>query len=217
MTIGTDLADEITANETTGLIDPVHTPVQYGHDLVDVLGEMKPVMPEAQGKASIAAQYPFSAKWKRGRIETGRLFRYQGATFATCIVKSNPHQFGTNDCQWWFTVFVREHVGTRIVMRKGRRVEQWTWRYHHTRSFRSSVQAYDLFERLEAAFRNEQELDDPYRTQFMGPEAPWDPHVLSEMIAAQEERDRASEAHASVDWDSIDWHTTVIADDRLPQ
>ena len=222
MTVGTDLADEITMNETSGIVDPVHTPVQIhaakamgdgtfegGADLVDVLAEMVPVSDGKQARAAIVAQYPFSAQWRRGRIESGPLFKYGGETFNTCVTKS---QAGPNK-PWYYTVFLREHVGTDVRKRRdGTRFTVWTWKYHMSRSFLSVGQAYDLFERLCLAQRNEQELDDPYHTPFMaGPESPWDPHVLTDMAIAQENRDRAADAHASVDWDSVEW-TTVNLD-----
>ena len=165
----------------------------------------------------LIAQYPFSNDWKRGRIESGPLFKYAGETFNTCIAKSQipakhlgrkpePHE-------WFYTVFVREHIGTAVRRdRAGVRRTNWTWRYHWSRSFRSSGQAYDLFERLCQAQRNEAELDSPYHSSFMsGPEAPWDPHVLTEMAVAQEERNTSSAAAMPADeWDAIDWKTTVL-------
>ena len=222
-TIGTDLADEITLNETAGVSDPVVTPVQIHHatstgggaDLVDVLSEMRPVTDDCvQARASIVSKYPFSAQYRRGRIESGPLFKYAGETFNCCIVKT---QKGSKSSPWYFTVFVREHVGQEVRRnRDGSRSTSWTWRYHWSRSFLSVGQAYDLFERLCIAQRNEQELDDPYHTPFMsGPEAPWDPHVLTEMAVAQEERDRADEAASRFDWDNVDW--TVINLDAAPQ
>ena len=213
MTIGTDLANEV-------FTDPVHTPVQIHHkqpddqgasgaDLVDIMAEMVPVRDQA--RASLVAQYPFSEQYKRGRIESGPLTSYAGETFNCCIVKSKPRHRDGGD-EWTFTVFLREHIGTKVVTRRdGTRSTVWTWRYHMRQSFWSVSQAYDLFERLCLAQRNEQELDDPYHTPFMsGPETPWDPHVLSDMARAQEERDTATEAHASVDWDSVEWHTVNL-------
>ena len=209
MTIGTDLADEV-------FTDPVHTPVQIHHkqagdqgasgsDLVDVLTEMVPVI--NQGRAARVAQYPFSEQYKRGRIESGPLTKYAGETFNTCIVKHEPRR-RTADVAWVYTVFVREHIGTRTTTRRdGSRSQIWTWRYHMRQTFWSVQQAYDLFERLCQAQRNEQELDDPYHTPFMsGPETPWDPSVLADMMAAQESRDRASEQHAANWNEPEEWH-----------
>ena len=220
MTVGTDLADEVTLNETHGIVDPVLTPVQIHHatstgggaDLIDILAEMVPLAGGKGGsRADLIARFPFSGEFKRGRIESGPLFNYAGETFNTCIAKS------WRKGHWQYTVFLREHVGTSTYRKRdGSRGQRWTWNYHMYQSFLSVGQAYDLFERLCQAQRNEQELDDPYHTPFMsGPETPWDPHALADMAVAQEQRDTSRLTHEREWVEPDEW--TVINLDAAPQ